>query len=110
MLETTKMEKLEKQAHQWLTQAVPSLDNLDEIRSHMKRLLDTAEEKAQFSGPDMSNIVDLSIQQKMSNLSSITTLTIDIQKALHNWEEFQHQLVVIAEAIVGIFIQKRPSI
>ena len=46
MLETTKMEKLEKQAHQWLTQANPSLDSLDEIRPHMKRLLDNVEEKA----------------------------------------------------------------
>ena len=62
MLETTKLDKLEKQAHQWITQYNTSLDNLDEIRSHMKRLLDTAEEKAQFLGPDMSNILDLSIQ------------------------------------------------
>ena len=62
MLETTKLDKLEKQAHQWLTQANPSLDSLDEICPHMKRLLDTAKEKAQFLGPDMSNIANLSIQ------------------------------------------------
>ena len=61
MLETTKLDKLEKQAHQWITQANPRLDNLDEILQHMKRLLDTAEEKAQFLSPDMSNIVYLSI-------------------------------------------------
>ena len=72
------MEKLKKQTHQWLTQANPSLDNLDEIWPHMKRLLDIAEEKTQFLGPEMSNIVDSSIQYKMSNLLSITTLTIDI--------------------------------
>ena len=78
MLETTKLEKIEKQAHQWITQANPSLDNLNEIRLHMKRLLDNVEEKAQFLGPDMSNIVDVSIHQNMSNLSSLTTLTIDI--------------------------------
>ena len=84
--ETKKMEKLEKQAHQWITQANTSLANLDENFPHMKRLLDTIEEKAQFLGSDMSNVVDLSIQQKMLNLLILTTLTIDIQKALHNWE------------------------
>ena len=56
MLETTNMDKLEKQAHQWLTQANHSLDNLDGIQPHMKRLLDTAEEKAQFLGLDMNNV------------------------------------------------------
>ena len=44
--ETRKLNKLEKQAHQWINQANPSLDNLEEILPHMKRLLDTAEEKA----------------------------------------------------------------
>ena len=58
----------------------------------------------------MSKIVELSIQQKMSNLSSIATLTIDIQKALRNWKELHHQLAVIAEAIAEIYVQKRPSI
>ena len=43
-------------------------------------------------------------------LSSLTTLTIDIQKVLQNWTEFQHQLVVTAEAIVEVCIQKRPTI
>ena len=76
----------------------------------MKILLDTIEETAQRLGHDMSNIVDLSIQQKMSNLSSLTTLTIDIQKVLSTWEEFQHQLAVAAEAIVEFCIQNRPSI
>ena len=108
--ETTKLNKLEKQAHQWINQANPSLDNLDKIRLHMNRLLDTTKDKAQLLGPNMSNILDLSIQQKMSNLSSVTTLTIDIQKALYNWTKFQHQLAVTAEAIVEICIQKQPSI
>ena len=76
----------------------------------MKRLLNTAEEKAQFMGPGMDNIIELSIQEKMSTLSSITTLAIDIQKALHNLTEFQHQLAVTAEAIVEICVHKRPSI
>ena len=51
MLETTKLDKLEKEAHQWLTQSNPSLEKLDEIGPHMKRLLDNAEEKEQFLGP-----------------------------------------------------------
>ena len=46
VLETTKLEKLEKQAHQWINHTIPSLDTLDNICPHMKRLLDTAEEKA----------------------------------------------------------------
>ena len=78
VLETTKLQKLEKQAHQWVQQALPSLDKLDTIFPQMKRLFDTAEEKAQFMGPDIESITDLSIQEKMLILSSITTLTIDI--------------------------------
>ena len=85
VLETTKLQKQEKQAHQWVQQALPSLDKLDTICPQMKRLLDVAEEKSQFMGPDMESIADLSIQEKMSTLSSITTLTIDIQKVLQSW-------------------------
>ena len=62
--------------------------------------------KDQFLGPDMERIVDLSIQEKMSTLSSLTTLTIDIQKVLQNWTEFQHQLAMTAEAIVEVCVQK----
>ena len=72
----------------------------------MKRLLEVAEEKDQLLGPNMGSIADLTIQEKMSTLSSITTLTIDIQKVLQSWTEFQHQLVITAEAIVEICIQK----
>ena len=43
VLETTKIKKLEKQAHQWMNQALPSLDTLDKICPQMKRLLDTVE-------------------------------------------------------------------
>ena len=46
MLETTKLNKIEKKAHLLLTQANPSLDSLDEIHPHIKRLLDTTKEKA----------------------------------------------------------------
>ena len=76
----------------------------------MKRILETTAEKDQFMGLDMEMIADLSIQEKMSALSSITTLTIDIQKVLQNWTEFQHQLAVTAKAIVEVCIQKRPTI
>ena len=57
-------------------------------------------------GPDMERIADLSIQEKMLTLSSLTTLTIDIQKVLQSWTEFQHQLAVTAEAIVEVGVQK----
>ena len=106
VLETTKLQKLEKQAHQWVHQALPSLDKLDIIFPRMKRLLDTAEEKAQFIGPDMESITDLSIQEKMLTLSSIKTLTIDIQKVLQNWSEFQHQLAITLESIVEVYVHK----
>ena len=45
VLEREKLEKLEKQEHQWISQARPSLVNLDKIRPHMKILLGTIEEK-----------------------------------------------------------------
>ena len=61
VLKTTKLEKLEKQAHQWMNQALPILDTLDKICPRMKRLLDTAEEKTQLLGIDMINITDLPI-------------------------------------------------
>ena len=76
----------------------------------MKRLFETAEEKNQFMGPKMERIENLSIQEKMSTLSSLTTLTIDIQKVLQRWMEFQHQLAETAEAIVEVCVQKRPTI
>ena len=57
---------------------IPCLDKLDTICPQMKRLLETTEEKDQFMGPDMERIVELSIQEKISTLSSLTTLTIDI--------------------------------
>ena len=61
-------------------------------------------------GPNMEKISDFSIQEKMSILSSLTTLTIDIQKILQSWTTFQNQLAVIAEAIVEVCVQKRPTI
>ena len=61
-------------------------------------------------GPDMEKIAEFSIQEKMSILSSLTTLTIDIQKILQSWTTFQHQLAVIVEAIIEVYVQKRPTI
>ena len=46
VLETTKLEKLEKQAHQWINREIPSLDTVGNICPHMKRLLDTTDEEA----------------------------------------------------------------
>ena len=45
MLDTAKLQRIERQAHQRVQQALPSLEKLDTICPHMKRLLETAEEK-----------------------------------------------------------------
>ena len=82
MLETTKLQKLEREAHQWVQQALPNLEKVDIIYPHMKRLIKTAEEKDQFMGPEMERIAEVSISEKMLILSRLTTLTIDIQKIL----------------------------
>ena len=65
-----------------------------------------AEEKYHFLGPDMERIANLSIQENMLTFSSITTLTIDIQKVLQSWTEFQHQLAITTETIVEVCIRK----
>ena len=102
VLETSKLQKLEKQAHQWVQKALLCLNKMGIICPKMKRLLDTTEENDQFIGPNMESITNLSIQDKMSTLSSITNLTIDIQKVLQNWTEFQHQLAIAAVAIFEV--------
>ena len=89
-----------------MQQELSSLEKLDTICPQMKRLLETTEEKDQFMGPNMERIAKFSIQENMSTLSSIITLTINIQKVLQNWTEFQHQLAVTAEAIVEVCIHK----
>ena len=66
----------------------------------MKWIIETTEEKDQLMGPDMERISEVSISEKMLILSSLTTLTIDIQKILQSWIDFQHHLTVIAPAIV----------
>ena len=45
----------------------------------MKQIIETTEEKDQFMGPNMERIAEVSISEKMSILSGLTTLTIDIQ-------------------------------
>ena len=61
-------------------------------------------------GPDMERIAEVSISEKMSILSRLTTLTIDIQNILQSLTDFQHHLAVIALAIVKVYVQKRPTI
>ena len=76
----------------------------------MKRLLDAAEEQNQMLGPNMEHITEMPMAGKMSILSNLTTLTIDIQKSLQTWIDFQHQLAITAPAIVEVCIQRRPTI
>ena len=54
-------------------------------------------------GPDMGKIAEISIQEKVSILSILTTLTIDIQKILQSWMDFQHHLAVTASTIVKVY-------
>ena len=61
-------------------------------------------------GPDMERIAEVSISEKMSILSSLNTLIINIQKILQSWTEFQHHLAVIAPVIVEVCVQKIPTI
>ena len=110
VLETAKLQKQERQAHQWVQQAIPSLEKLDIIYPQMKRIFEIVEEKDQFMGPDMEKIAEASIPNKMSILSSLTTLTINIQNFLHSWTDFQHQLAMTAKAIVEVCVQKIPTI
>ena len=57
----------------------------------------------------MVHILDLDMHEKIENLSSLTTLTIDIQNAQHALEYFQHQLSVSTESIVEICVQQHQS-
>ena len=93
-----------------MQQVIPNLEKVDIICPQMKRLLEIAEEKDQRMGPDMEKIAEFSIPEKMSSLSSLTTLTIDIHKILQSWMDFQHQLIVTAEAIFEVCVHKIPTI
>ena len=61
-------------------------------------------------GLDMERIAEVSISEKMSILSILTTLTIDIQKILQSRTDFQHHLAVTAPTIVEVYVQKKPII
>ena len=104
VLETTKLQKLKREAHQWVHQAIPNFEKVNIICLQMKRLVETTEEKDQFMGPDMERIAEVSISEKMSILSSLNTLIINIQKILQSWTDFQHHLVVTAPAIVEVCV------
>ena len=110
VLETTKLQKLEWEAHQWVQQALPNLKKVNIICPQMKRLIETAEAQDQLIGPNMERIAEVSITEKMSILSGLTIMTIDIQKALQDWTDFQHHLAITAPAIVEVCVQKRPTI
>ena len=110
VLETNKLQKLEREAHQWVQWALPNLEKVDIIFPQIKRLIDTAEEQNQILGPNMEKITEVPLSENMSVLSSLTTLMINIQKAFQSWKDFQHHLSIIAPAIVVICIQKRPTI
>ena len=109
-METNKLQKLEQEAHQWVQQALPNLERVDHICPQMKRLITVAEEQNQMLGANMENIAEIPMSKKMSILSSLTTLTIDIQKALQSWTNFQHHLAITAPAIVKVCVQRRPTI
>ena len=61
VLETTKLEKLERQAHQWVTASTIEPRQTG-YNLPAERLLDSVEEKYKVMGPDMESIADLSIQ------------------------------------------------
>ena len=84
LMESSKLQKLEREAHQWVQQALPNLEKVDNICPQLKRLLNAAEEQTQLWGPSMENIAEIPMAEKMSVLSSLTTLTIDIQKAFRH--------------------------
>ena len=90
--------------------AIPNLEKVDIIYPQMKQIIETTEEKDQFMGLDMERIAKVSISEKMSILSGLTTLTIDMQKILQSWTDFQHHLAVTAPSIVEFCVQKRPTI
>ena len=110
VMESSKLQKLEREAHQWVQKALPNLEKVDNICPQMKRLLNAADEQTQLLGPSMENIAEMPMAENMSVLSSVTTLTIDIQKALQTWTDFQRQLAITAPAIVEVCVQRRPTI
>ena len=87
-----------------MKKSLPNLEKVDIICPQMIRLIETTEEKDQFMGPNMERIAEVSISEKISILSSLTTLTIDIHKILQSWIDFQHHLAEIAPVIVEVCV------
>ena len=77
-----KLEKLEKQEHQWISQARTIIIKLDKIRPQMQRVLAAAVEKTQILGTNMINILSIDMHQNIEKLLTLATLTIEIHKAL----------------------------
>ena len=44
VMENSKLQKLEREAHQWVQQALPNLEKVNNICPQMQRLLNAAEE------------------------------------------------------------------
>ena len=109
VLENKKLEKLEIQEHQWISQAMTNISSIDKIRPQLQRLLSTTNEKAQLLGSDMVNILNVDMQKKMEKLLSLTTLTINIHTGLQAWEEFQHQLSMFEKEIVEACVKQQPT-
>ena len=61
VLETAKLQKLEREAHQWVQQALPNLEKVNILCPQMKQLIKTVEEKDQSMGPNMERIAQVSI-------------------------------------------------
>ena len=56
VLEIAKLQRLEREAHQWVQQAIPNLEKVNIICPQMKQIIETTEENDQFIGPDMERI------------------------------------------------------
>ena len=64
MLETNKLQQLERAAHQWVQQALPNLEKVDVICPQMKQLIDAAEEQNQALGPNMEKMQKSPFQKR----------------------------------------------
>lgn len=100
LIENSKLEKLEKSEEQWLSQAWNNLFKVEQLQPHLQTLLTAANKKIELFGPDLIHLQGKTTEEKMTELSSLTTLTINIQNSLCHWEKFHHHLSFSAEAIV----------
>ena len=61
VLEIAKLHRVERESHKLVQQAIPNLEKVDIICPQMKQIIDTAEEKDQFMGPNMERIAEVSM-------------------------------------------------